>query len=106
MSLSMEGAAKVTALLKLKSEVIDALTTVATKGEGAPTTPKEPTQYRLHEIIYVYGRMTKELIDEKFGPGIVSAIDFTVTVDKQPDPKGDRVVITMNGKFQSYKKGK
>jgi cyanate lyase len=102
--LSKEEAAKVTSLLGLKSEVTDALTIPATKGEAASTTPKEPTAYRFQEIIYVYGRTLKELIDEKFGPGIMSAIDFTMSVDKQPDPKGDRVVITMNGKFLPYKK--
>ena len=102
--LSKEEAAKVTALLGLKSDVADALTIIATKGEGALTTPKEPTQYRLQEIIYVYGPTIKELIDEKFGPGIMSAIDFNMSIEKQPDPKGDRVVITMNGKFLPYKK--
>ncbi|HLW67148.1 MAG TPA: cyanase [Gemmataceae bacterium] len=102
--LSTEEASKVTGLLGLKSDVTNALTQIATKGEAAKTTPKEPTQYRLQEIIYVYGRTIKELIDEKFGPGIMSAIDFSMTIDKQPDPKGDRVVITMNGKFLPYKK--
>ena len=74
------------------------------QGEAAPTIPKEPLQYRFQEIIYVYGRTIKELIEEKFGLGIMSAIDFTMNVEKQSDPKGDRVVITMNGKFLPYKK--
>jgi cyanate lyase len=76
----------------------------ATKGEAAPTVPKEPLAYRFQEIIYVYGRTMKELIEEKFGAGIMSAIDFTMEIEKEPDPKGDRVKITMNGKFLGYKK--
>ena len=102
--LSKEEAAKVAGLLGLKSTVTQALTVPAIKGEAAMTVPKEPLQYRLQEILYVYGRTLKELIEEKFGLGIMSAIDFTMSVEKQPDPKGDRVVITMNGKFLPYKK--
>jgi cyanate lyase len=60
--------------------------------------------YRFQEIIYVYGRTMKELIEEKFGAGIMSAIDFTMEIEKEPDPNGDRVKITMNGKFLGYKK--
>ena len=103
-TLSKEEAGKVGALLGLSPSVTDALTRPATKGEAAMTIPKEPLQYRFQEIIYVYGRTLKELIEEKFGLGIMSAIDFTMTVDKRPDPKGDRIVITMNGKFLPYKK--
>lgn len=102
--LSKDEAGKVGALLELKGAVVEALTRPATKGEAALTTPKEPLQYRFQEIIYVYGRTLKELIEEKFGLGIMSAIDFTMSVDKQTDPKGDRIVITMNGKFLPYKK--
>jgi cyanate lyase len=80
------------------------LTTFAEKGEAAPTVPKEPLQYRFQEIIYVYGRTMKELIEEKFGPGIMSAIDFTMDIERVADPKGDRVKITLNGKFLGYKK--
>jgi cyanate lyase len=97
-------AAKVGSILDLPSGVVEALTRPANKGESAPTIPKEPLQYRFQEILYVYGETLKELIEEKFGAGIMSAIDFTMDVAKQPDPKGDRVVITMNGKFLGYKK--
>jgi cyanate lyase len=103
-ALGAEEAAKVGSLLDLPPFVVEALTRPANKGEAAPTIPKEPLQYRFQEIIYVYGETLKELIEEKFGPGIMSAIDFTMDVSKQPDPKGDRVVITMNGKFLAYKK--
>ncbi|MBX6396125.1 MAG: cyanase, partial [Alicyclobacillaceae bacterium] len=66
--------------------------------------PRDPVLYRLYEILLVYGPAIKEIIHEKFGDGIMSAIDFTLNIDKQPDPNGDRVVITMNGKFLPYKK--
>lgn len=65
--------------------------------------PQDPLIYRLYEIVGVYGDTLKELIHEKFGDGIMSAIDFTMTVDKEENPKGDRVVVTMNGKFLPYK---
>lgn len=97
-------AEKVTSLLGLGPEVKKALTEYANKGEAAPTIPKEPLQYRFQEIIYVYGATMKALIEEKFGPGIMSAIDFSMDIERVPDPKGDRVKITMNGKFLGYKK--
>ena len=103
-ALSADEAKKIGKLLKLKPAVTMALTEFATKGEAAPTVPKEPLTYRFQEIIYVYGRTMKELIEEKFGPGIMSAIDFTMDIERVADPKGDRVKITMNGKFLGYKK--
>jgi cyanate lyase len=103
-ALGAEEAGKVGSFLELAPAVVEALTRPANKGESAPTIPKEPLQYRFQEILYVYGETLKELIEEKFGPGIMSAIDFTMDVAKEPDPKGDRVVITMNGKFLAYKK--
>lgn len=65
--------------------------------------PQDPLIYRLYEVVGVYGDTLKEVIQEKFGDGIMSAIDFTMDVDKQEDPKGDRVVVTLNGKFLPYK---
>ena len=65
--------------------------------------PQDPLIYRLYEIVGVYGDTLKEIIHEKFGDGIMSAIDFSMEVAKQEDPKGDRVVVTMNGKFLPYK---
>lgn len=65
--------------------------------------PTDPVIYRWYEIVGVYGETIKELISEKFGDGIMSAIDFTMSIDKQADPKGDRVVVTLNGKFLPYK---
>ena len=65
--------------------------------------PTDPVIYRWYEIVGVYGETIKELIHEKFGDGIMSAIDFTMDINKQEDPKGDRVVVTINGKFLPYK---
>jgi cyanate lyase len=102
-ALPPEAAQKVAAALGLGPEVAAALVEYANKGEAAATVSKEPLQYRFQEIIYVYGGTLKALIEEKFGPGIMSAIDFTMDVEQVPDPKGDRVKITMNGKFLGYK---
>lgn len=65
--------------------------------------PQDPLIYRLYEIVGVYGETLKEVIQEKFGDGIMSAIDFSMEVDKEENPKGDRVLISMNGKFLPYK---
>lgn len=102
--LGKEEADKLVSYLGLPEEVAEALAEFAHKGENAPLVPKEPLQYRFQEIIYVYGSTLKTLIEEKFGAGIMSAIDFSMDIQKQEDPKGDRVVITMNGKFLPYKK--
>lgn len=103
-ALDADAAQQVAKFLRLKPAVAVALTEFADKGEASPAIPKEPLQYRFQEIIYVYGRTMKEVIEEKFGAGIMSAIDFTMDIEKVPDPKGDRVKITMNGKFLAYKK--
>jgi cyanate lyase len=103
-ALDAQEAQRVAAFLGLSPDVAVALTEFANKGEAAPAVPKEPLQYRFQEIIYVYGRTMKELIEEKFGPGIMSAIDFTMDIERVADPKGDRVKLTMNGKFLGYKK--
>ena len=103
-ALDAEAAKKVADFLGLDASVAAALSEFADKGETAMTIPKEPLQYRFQEIIYVYGRTMKELIEEKFGAGIMSAIDFTMDIEKISDPKGDRVKVTMNGKFLAYKK--
>ncbi|MDB4542585.1 cyanase, partial [Pseudomonadales bacterium] len=64
--------------------------------------PTDPCIYRLYEVVGVYGDTLKEIIQEKFGDGIMSAIDFTMEVEKKENPKGDRVIITMDGKFLKY----
>jgi cyanate lyase len=102
-ALPPEAAKKVADALGLGPDIADALVEFANKGEAASTVSKEPLQYRFQEIIYVYGGTLKALIEEKFGPGIMSAIDFTMDIERVPDPKGDRVKIIMNGKFLGYK---
>ena len=96
-------ARKVGRFLKLKPPVVAALTEFADKGSAAMTVPKEPLQYRFQEVIYVYGETMKALIEEKFGAGIMSAIDFSMDIERVADSKGDRVKIVMNGKFLPYK---
>jgi len=96
-------ASAVVRLLELDEEVEKALKVFPLKGDGQHV-PSDPLIYRLYEIAYVYGTSIKEVVHEKFGDGIMSAIDFTLDVDKVEDPKGDRVQITMTGKFLPYKK--
>ena len=65
--------------------------------------PQDPLIYRLYEMIGVYGPTIKEIVHEKFGDGIMSAIDFSMEIDKEENPKGDRVLIKLDGKFLPYK---
>ena len=100
-SASEEEAGKLASLLGLEPGLAEALTDFPTKGLG-PVVPTDPLIYRLYEIMQVYGMPLKSVIHEKFGDGIMSAIDFTLHVDKEEDPKGDR--IRLSGKFLPYKK--
>jgi cyanate lyase len=102
-SLNTTEAEAVITLLDLDDVVKEALMEYPLKGTGQ-TVPSDPLIYRLFEIAYVYGPSIKSVTHEKFGDGIMSAIDFTLDVDKVEDPKGDRVQITMTGKFLPYKK--
>lgn len=103
-SLSETEAKALVEFLDLPDEVATTLTLYPMKGGAIETVPQDPLIYRFFEIAYVYGGSLKEVIHEKFGDGIMSAIDFTLDVYKEEDPKGDRVVVTMNGKFLPYKK--
>jgi len=78
------------------------LTSFPSKGLG-PVVPTDPLIYRMYEIMQVYGFPFKAVVHEKFGDGIMSAIDFTFDVEREEDPKGDRVKVTMSGKFLPYK---
>ncbi|NJL90323.1 MAG: cyanase [Coleofasciculaceae cyanobacterium SM2_1_6] len=100
---SEDEASKLLHALDLGEELIPELTTYPTKGLG-PIVPTDPLIYRFYEIMQIYGMPMKEVIQEKFGDGIMSAIDFTLDIEKEADPKGDRVKVIMNGKFLSYKK--
>jgi cyanate lyase len=89
--------------LELGSEIVAELISYPTKGIG-PVVPTDPLIYRFYEIMQIYGMPMKEIIQEKFGDGIMSAIDFTLNIEKVEDSKGDRVKVTMDGKFLPYKK--
>lgn len=101
-SLKAEPATKLSSFLKLGDEVAMALQECPHK-TWDKSVPTDPLIYRLYEIVGVYGPTMKSLIHEKFGDGIMSAIDFTMHIDKEENPAGDRVVISMNGKFLPYK---
>ena len=101
-SASKEQALAIAEYLGLDQEIAAALMAYPTK-VWDQTVPTDPLIYRLYEVVGVYGETLKEVIQEKFGDGIMSAIDFSMDVDKQEDPKGDRVVLTLNGKFLPYK---
>jgi len=103
-SMSPDQAAKAASVLGLTDEVALTLTEFPMKGSLDQSVPVDPLIYRFHEITQVYGTSLKEIIHEMFGDGIMSAIDFEIDIQKKPDPKGDRVVVTFNGKFLHYKK--
>lgn len=102
-AMTVEEAGQLLEALGLSPDLAAELTAYPVKGLG-PIVPTDPLIYRFYEIMQVYGMAIKDVIQEKFGDGIMSAIDFTLEIDKQEDPKGDRVVVTMNGKFLPYKK--
>jgi cyanate lyase len=105
-STSSEVATNLVRELDLSEDVAHAMLDYPLKGNslGERSVPTDPLIYRFYEIMAVYGLSLKDVIQEKFGDGIMSAIDFTMDVKKETDPKGDRVVVTMNGKFLPYKK--
>ena len=79
------------------------LMSVPYRGSLPTQIPTDPLIYRFYEIVQVYGSTFKSLIEEEFGDGIMSAIDYDMSVVREPNPKGDRVIITMSGKFLPYK---
>ncbi|SFS96191.1 cyanase [Saccharopolyspora flava] len=89
-------------LLDLDSEVSAALRSQPARGALDAAVPTDPTIYRFYEVVQVYGPTLKELIHEEFGDGIMSAINFRFDVQRVPDPAGDRVVVTLDGKFLPY----
>jgi cyanate lyase len=88
----------------LAQRVASALQQFPMRGSLEDPVPVDPTIYRFYELIQVYGPTIKALIHETFGDGIMSAIDFEMDIQRKEDPKGDRVVVTLNGKFLQYKK--
>jgi cyanate lyase len=104
MSLSQDEAQKSGELLGLTEDEIALLQQVPYRGSLPSIIPSDPLIYRFYEITQVFGTTLKALIEEEFGDGIMSAIDFELSVDRVPDPKGDRVKVTFNGKFLPYRK--
>jgi cyanate lyase len=103
MTFTAEQAGILGALFGLPDEAVKLLQVVPYKGSLPTTVPTDPLIYRFHELVSVYGTTFKALIHEEFGDGIMSAIDFKMDLQREPDPKGDRVSITMSGKFLPYK---
>ncbi|MDB0507899.1 cyanase (plasmid) [Ralstonia solanacearum] len=103
MTLTEAQARAVGEVLDLPDEAVALLQVVPYKGSLPGAVPTDPLIYRFHELVNVYGTTLKALIHEEFGDGIMSAIDFSMDLTREPDPKGDRVRIVMSGKFLPYK---
>jgi cyanate lyase len=100
--LSAEQIRTVMDLLSLSEEAAAGLALPPVRGEAACDT-SEPTVYRLRELVQVYGGAIQELVAEQFGDGIMSAIDLEIDFERVADPKGDRVRLTLSGKFLPYR---
>jgi cyanate lyase len=96
-------AEKAAALFGLTENEKRMLNEVPYRGTGTPMPPTDPLIYRFYEMVMVNGPAWKALIEEEFGDGIMSAIDFNIEFEREPNPKGDRVKIGMSGKFLPYK---
>jgi len=103
MTLTTQQAKIVARLFDLTEDDQKWLTSVPYKGSLPTAIPSDPLIYRFYELIAVYGTTLKELIHEEFGDGIMSAIDFKMDLRREPDPNGDRVKISLSGKFLPYK---
>ncbi len=103
MAMTKQQAEAVGELLELTDEAIAWLQIVPYKGSLPTEVPTDPLIYRWYELVNVYGTTLKELIHEEFGDGIMSAIDFSMDLQRENDPKGDRVSVVMSGKFLPYK---
>ena len=104
MSMTPETAEKTGVLFDLSEDEVALLAEAPYRGSLPTAVPTDPLIYRFYELIQVYGTTWKDMIHEEFGDGIMSAIDFDMTLERQPDQKGDRVKMTMSGKFLSYKR--
>jgi cyanate lyase len=103
MTFSAEQAGVLMDVLGLPAEAGQVLQTPPYRGSLPTAVPSDPLIYRFYELVSVYGTTFKELIQEEFGDGIMSAIDFRMEIAREPDPAGDRVKIVMSGKFLGYK---
>jgi cyanate lyase len=103
MTMTAEQAKTAVHLFGLPREVAAVLRTPPNRGSLDTAVPSDPLIYRFYELVSVYGTTFGELIHEEFGDGIMSAIDFRMSLDREPDPAGDRVRVTMSGKFLPYR---
>ena len=103
MQMTKQQADAAGSILGLPADAVLLLQQVPYKGSLPTAVPVDPLIYRFYELVNVYGTTFKELIHEEFGDGIMSAIDFRMNLSREPDPKGDRVRITMSGKYLPYK---
>src|SRR6476619_4714285 len=103
MKLTKPQAAKAAELFGLSKSEEALLNEVPMRGNGTPMPPTDPLIYRFYEMVMVNGPAWKQLIEEEFGDGIMSAIDFDFQMERVANPKGDRVKITMSGQFLPYK---
>lgn len=103
MKLRPEQAERAAKLLGLDAQEQNLLQEIPYRGSLPTPVPTDPLIYRFYELVQVYGTTWKELIQDEFGDGIMSAIDFDMAIERQPDQKGDRVKLTLSGKFLPYK---
>ena len=97
-------AKKMCDFLGLSADVMNAVQTYAYRGDSQEMPPTDPLIYRFYEINMIYGKTMRAIIHEKFGEGIMSAIDYNMNIEKIPNPNGDRIRVTMEGKYLQYKK--
>lgn len=103
MTFNAEQSAVLAQIFDLTEEETKWLQVVPYKGSLPTQVPTDPLIYRWYEVVSVYGSTIKELIHEEFGDGIMSAIDFSMDIQREADPKGDRVNVVLSGKFLPYK---
>ena len=103
MAMNNEQANMICEIFSLPADAGIWLQTVPHKGSLDSAIPTDPLIYRWYELVHVYGTTIKELIHEEFGDGIMSAIDFSMDIQREEDPKGDRVSVTFSGKYLPYK---
>lgn len=103
MAFNKEQAEKIGQIFGLSNEAVAWLQIVPYKGSLPTSVPTDPLIYRWYEVVSVYGSTIKELIHEEFGDGIMSAIDFSMDIQREENPNGDRVNVVLSGKFLPYK---
>ena len=102
MAFNKQQAEKIGQIFDLSDEAVAWLQIVPYKGSLPTSVPTDPLIYRWYEVVNVYGSTIKELIHEEFGDGIMSAIDFSMDIQREENPNGDRVNVVLSGKFLPY----